>query len=132
MGDAVNRNSQQAQQAQQSQQSHSIQGSIDRASPQSTFSSPTDGALHTLQQKNTRNKNHQRNQDHSPPKSSDNEVSVMFSFSASPSAFAPSSPIPLSTDTPEWRDPNTNSANQLQWAMLSTGNHITTIALDTR
>jgi hypothetical protein len=47
---------------------------------------------------------------------------VLLSFRASPSAFAPASPIRLTTDTPEWRDPNTNSANQVQWATLPTGN----------
>jgi hypothetical protein len=46
--------------------------------------------------------NHQRNQDYSQLKSSDNEVSVVLSFSASPNAFAPSSPILLPIDTAEW------------------------------
>jgi hypothetical protein len=40
--------------------------------------------------------NHQRNQDYSQFKSSDNEVSLVLSFRASPNAFAPSSPILLS------------------------------------
>jgi hypothetical protein len=87
-----------------------------------TLNSPTSGALHTLHQKKPINTNHQRNQDYSPCKSSDNEVSVVLSFRALPNAFAPSAPIPLSTDTPEWRDPNTNSAQQFQWATLPTGN----------
>jgi hypothetical protein len=42
---------------------------------------------------------HQRNQDYSHPKFSDNEVSVVLSFRASPNAFAPSSPIILPTKT---------------------------------
>jgi hypothetical protein len=45
-----------------------------------------------------------------------------LSFRASPSAFAPASLIPLSADTPEWGDPNTNSAIHSQWATLPTGN----------
>jgi hypothetical protein len=45
MGNAANR---------QSQQSHSIHGGMDRGSPQSTLNSPTSGAFHTLQQKETR------------------------------------------------------------------------------
>jgi hypothetical protein len=45
MGDAANR---------QSQQAHLIHGGIDRGSPQSTLNSPTSGALHTLQQRETR------------------------------------------------------------------------------
>jgi hypothetical protein len=112
MGDAANRLSQ------QSQQVHWIHG----GSLQSTLNSPTSGALHTLHEKETRNTNHQRNQDYSPDKSSDNEVSVVLSFRASPNAFAPASLIPLSADTPEWGDPNTNSAIQSQWATLPTGN----------
>jgi hypothetical protein len=84
--------------------------------------SPTSGALHTLQQKEPTNTKHQRNQDYSLLKLSDNEDSVVLFFRASPSAFAPSAPILLPTDTPEWRDPKTNSANQFQWATLSTGN----------
>jgi hypothetical protein len=67
------------------------------------------------------NANHQQNQDYSHPKSSDNEVSVVLSFRASTSTFAPSALIPLPTDTPEWRDPNMNSAKQFQWATLLTG-----------
>jgi hypothetical protein len=65
---------------------------------------------------------HQRNRDNSLLKSSDNEVSVVLSFSASPNAFAPSAPITLSVDTPEWRDPNTKSEKQFQWATLPAGN----------
>jgi hypothetical protein len=45
----------------------------------------------------------------------------VLSLRAPTSAFAPSAPIPLPTDTPEWRDPNTNSATQFQWATLPTG-----------
>jgi hypothetical protein len=101
-------------QSQQSQRAHLIHGGIDRGSPQSTFNSPTSGALHTLRQKKPGNPNHQRNQDCSPLKSSDNEVSVVFSFRASANAFVPSAPIPLTTDTPEWWDSNTNSAKQFQ------------------
>jgi hypothetical protein len=117
MGDAANG------QSQQSQQAHSIYGDIDRASPQPTLYSPTSGAVHTLQQKKPGNTNHQRNQDYSHFKFSNNEVTVVLFFSVSPNAFAPSSPILLPTDTPEWRDPNTNSANQFQRATLPTGNH---------
>jgi hypothetical protein len=85
MGDTANR--------QQSQQSHSLQAGMDRGSPQFTLNSPTSGALHTLQQKETRNIHPQRNQDYSRVISSDNEVSVVLSFRASPNAFAPSAPI---------------------------------------
>jgi hypothetical protein len=114
MGSAANR------QSQHSSPSYSIHSRIERASPQSTFNSPASDVTHLLQQIQTKNTNHQ--EDYSPAKSSDNEVSVVLSIRASPNAFAPSSPIPLSTDTPKWRDPNTNSAEQFQWATLPTGN----------
>jgi hypothetical protein len=71
--------------------------------------SPAERNAH-LQQKKPRNTNHERNKEYSPPKYSDNEVSVVLSFSASANAFAPSVPILLSADTREWRDPYTNSA----------------------
>jgi hypothetical protein len=63
--------------------------------------------------RNTRNTNHQRNQNYSQLNSSDNEVSEVLPFRASPNAFAPSAPITMSTDTPECRDPNTNSAKNI-------------------
>jgi hypothetical protein len=70
-----------------------------------TFNSPTIGALHTLQQKETRK--HQPNPDYSRYKFSDNKVSVVLFFSVSANAFVPSAPISLTTDTPEWRDSKT-------------------------
>jgi hypothetical protein len=92
----------------QSLQSHSIHGSsIDRASPQSIWNSPTtSGVLHTQHNKRkpetpTTNQPHQ---DYALLKVSDNEASVELSFSTSPNAFAPSVQILLSADTPEWRD----------------------------
>jgi hypothetical protein len=110
-------------QTQQSQQSHPIYMAVLIALlHKSTLDSPANGALHTLQQQESRNTKHQRNQDYSPNTPSHNEVSVVFSIRASPNAFVPSSPIPLSTDTPKWRDPNTNSAEQFQWATLPTRN----------
>jgi hypothetical protein len=63
--------------------------------------------------RNPQTLNHQRNQDYSHLKFSDNEVSAVLSFRVSPNAFAPSAPIRLSADTPEWRDPNTNSAKTI-------------------
>jgi hypothetical protein len=114
MGDAANR---------QWQQAHSIHGGIARASPQSNFEQSNQCSVpHTLTKETHKTQNHQRNQHYSHSKISVNEVSVVLSFRASPNAFAPSAPIPLSTDTPEWRDPNTNSAKQLQWATRPTGN----------
>jgi hypothetical protein len=82
-----------ARQSQQSPQSHSLHGSIGRASPQSTWNNATSGVFPTLELKKTRNTNHQRNQDHSQYNSSENEVSVVLSFRASPNALAPSSSI---------------------------------------
>jgi hypothetical protein len=114
-GDAANR------QSQQSQLAHSLHGGIDRGSPQSTLNCSTSGAFHTLQQMEPRNTNHQRNQDYSHRKFSVNGVSVVLSFRALANAFVPAAPIPLTADKPEWRDPNTNSATQFQWATLPTG-----------
>jgi hypothetical protein len=85
--------------ARQSQQSHSIHGSMDRGLPQSTSNGPTSGMFHTLPQKKTSNTNHERNQDYSRNKSSDNEVSVVKFIRASPNTVAPSAPIILSTKT---------------------------------
>jgi hypothetical protein len=118
MGNDANRHPQQAQQA------HSIHGGIPRASPQSTLNRPVQRYTH-FNKRNPEIQNHQRNQHYSHPKSSDNEVSVVLSFRAPPNAFVPSRPNPLPTDTPKWRDPNTNSANQFQWATLPTGNRNT-------
>jgi hypothetical protein len=126
MGDAANI------QSQQSQQVHSIYGGIDRASPQPTFNSPTSGALHTLQQTEPRNPNHQRNQDYSLFKSSDTEVSVVLSFRASPNVFVPFVPIPLSTKTRPSEEiririqKNSSNGRRCQRAITT----ITTSALD--
>jgi hypothetical protein len=80
MGDTANR------QSQQPQQPHSIHGGMDRASPQ---------PVERYTQFNNRNPetlNHQRNQDYSQLKSSDNEVSVVLCFAkikATLSSFPP-------------------------------------------
>jgi hypothetical protein len=72
-----------------------------------------------FKQKEPRHTIHQRNPEYSPPKLSENEVSVVLPFSGSPSAFAPSSPISLPTDTSEWKDQHITSAKQLQRTALS-------------
>jgi hypothetical protein len=114
MGDAVNMQSQQA-------HSHMGRGVLIVPLSQSDFEQSNQWSATHTSTKETRNTSHQRNQDYSQCKFSDNEVSVVLSFRASPSAFAPSAPNRLPTDTPERRDPNTNSAKQLQWT-LPTGN----------
>jgi hypothetical protein len=52
-----------------------------------------------------------------------NEVSVVLPFRAVPNAFAPSSSITLSTDTPEWKEIQKHEfSKQFQWEALPTGN----------
>jgi hypothetical protein len=123
MGDAANRLSQQA---------HSIHGGMDRGSPQSTLRTvlPVQRSTH-FNKRNPQSLNHQPNQHYSQYKFSDNEVSVVLSFRASPNAFAPSAPISLPTKT--------HPSGEIQIGIQQTSSNgrrcqqaIATSALDTR
>jgi hypothetical protein len=109
---------------------------MDRGLPQSTSNGPTSGMFHTLPQKKTSNTNHERNQDYSRNKSSDNEVSVVKFIRASPNTVAPSAPIKLSTKTHPSGEiqiqiqQNSSNGRRCQQAIATIAT-IATIALDT-
>jgi hypothetical protein len=84
--------------------------------------------LHTSTKDNQNTKSPRKPGDCSPPKISDNEVSVLFSFRASPNACAPSSPILFPTDTPEWRDSHTKLAKPVPMGSAANSYLLTTLA----
>jgi hypothetical protein len=103
---------------------------IDRGSPQSTLNCSTSGALHTLQQMetgNTKSPTKPRLLTSQTQRQRSQRGVALQSVSQHLRSF--SADLIGYKDTPEWRDPNTNSAKQLQWATLPTG---ATIALASR